>query len=173
MLTNVQIRRAAPDDAIAIADIHIACWRTAYSDIVPAAVLTTMSLERIAGHHRDAISAETEETAVVETGDQIVGWCTLGDCRDDDKPKARTGEIWGIYLTPAVWRKGIGTVLARWAEAQLLSRGKSEVVLWVFEANAPSRRFYEACGFAADGATKQLTIGGVALTAVRYSKLVA
>ena len=165
----MKIRWATVDDAEAIAAIHISSWRAAYHEIIPASVLDGLSVEKRAVRIRGAIAEGTEESAVAEADGGILGFCTLGECRDDDKPKLSTGEIWGIYLAPSHWRRGIGTELLHWAEAQLLARGKGEVVLWVLEANAPSRRFYEARGYAQDGATKQLTIG-VAFAAIRYVK---
>ncbi|MFA6133398.1 MAG: GNAT family N-acetyltransferase [Phycisphaerae bacterium] len=170
MQARTTIRWAVPEDAPAIATIHLASWRAAYQQIIPASFLDGLSVEKFASRHRKAIASGTEQTAVVELDGRIVGWCTLGECRDEDKAKPATGEIWGIYLAPEFWRKGIGTECVRWAESELLLRRKSEVVLWVLEANSPSRRFYEAKGYKEDGAKKEITIS-VPLTAVRYAKI--
>ena len=106
---------------------------------------------------------------MAEHDGQIVGFLTLGDCRDSDVNQQTTGEIWGIYLSPEYWRKGIGRFLSEQGEAMLVSRGRSFATLWVLEANDQTRRFYEAMGFETDGATKQLNLGAP-LTAVRYRK---
>lgn len=166
---RVSIRWATVDDAQALGETHVASWRAAYGGIVPESVFQKFTVENRTRHFQKAVSGKTEETAVAEVDGHVVGFCTIGECRDSDKPKPTTGEIWGIYLVPSHWRQGIGSVCLRWAETELLSRGKSEAVLWVLEANAPSRRFYEAAGFVADGASKQITIG-TALTAIRYVK---
>jgi GNAT superfamily N-acetyltransferase len=169
MCEDMIIRWATADDSHSIAEIHIDSWRAAYSQIIPASVLDGLSVEKLANRRREAITQGKEETAVAELGGNILGFATFGECRDDDKPKATTGEVWGIYLRPSHWRNGIGTELLRWVETNLLARNKNEIVLWVLEANAPSRRFYEARGYKEDGATKDLTIGNP-LTAIRYAK---
>jgi ribosomal protein S18 acetylase RimI-like enzyme len=83
---------------------------------------------------------------VVQEG-QILGFLTLGGCRDSDVDPQITGEIWGIYLAPQYWRRGAGTLLCRHAEQVLAARGYSELKLWVLAGNGPARRFYEAMGF--------------------------
>ena len=57
----------------------------------------------------------------------------LGAGRDPDLDVSRTGEIWGIYVSPDYWRRGIGKRLAVEAERILKSRGYEDVVLWVLE----------------------------------------
>jgi hypothetical protein len=51
----------------------------------------------------------------------------------------------------------------------LASRGRFFATLWVLDANAQARRFYEAMGFELDGATKEVNLGAP-LKAVRYRK---
>jgi len=98
-----------------------------------------------------------------------VGFLTLGAARDPDLDTSRTGEIWGIYISPGYWRKGIGTRLAEEAEKMLRSRGYEDAVLWVLEGNQQARRFYEAMGFDLDGESKKID-WGAPLKAVRYRK---
>lgn len=43
---------------------------------------------------------------------------TIGKCRDKDKDQTY-GEIWGIYLHPDYYHKGIGTVLINWGIDEL------------------------------------------------------
>ena len=95
-----------------------------------------------------------EETHVVEEEGRLVGFVTLGGCRDPDSGPA-PGEIWGIYVDPGHWRNGIGTFAVREAERTLVDKGSTEAVLWVFEGNAQARRFYEAMGYTPDGAMKR------------------
>ena len=169
MQTDIHIQWANPDDSQAIAEIHISSWRVAYSDIVPPSVLEGLSVEKRALRHRTRITEEPERIAVAEIAGRVVGFSAFEDSSDDDKPKECTGEICAIYVASSHWRKGIGSRLLHWSEAQLSRRGKREIILWVLEANAPSRRFYEASGYVQDGARKELTIGKP-LMALRYAK---
>jgi ribosomal protein S18 acetylase RimI-like enzyme len=109
---------------------------------------------------------------VAERGGEVVGFLTLGGCRDADVDQETTGEIWGIYIAPGHWRKGTGSLLCRFGEKTLRERGYRVATLWVFAANDQARRFYEAMSFKADGASKTLN-PGMPLEAVRYRKHVA
>jgi ribosomal protein S18 acetylase RimI-like enzyme len=94
---------------------------------------------------------------------------TVGACRDTDVAHETTGEIWGIYLAPKHWRKGIGRTLCGYGERLLSRRGYLVATLWVLAGNGRARRFYEAMGFKADGAS-QMHDFDAALEAVRYRK---
>lgn len=121
---------------------------------------------------RQSLAAGAEETHVVQVEGGVVGFLTLGMARDPDLDAGRTGEIWGIYISPDYWRRGIGRRLAEEAERILRSRGYEDAVLWVLEGNQQARRFYEALGFRLDGEAKELN-WGTPLKAVRYRKALA
>jgi len=166
---DVKLRRAAPTDAPALAIAHVAAWQQAYPGIVPESHLQGFTVERRTKCFRQSLANGAEETYVAEHDVQVVGFLTLGDCRDADGDVQTVGEIWGIYLLPEFWRKGIGRFLCEQAEAMLVSRGRSSAMLWVLEANGQAKRFYEAMGFEADGATKQVNLGAP-IKAIRYHK---
>ena len=144
------IRSATPADARALAAVLVGAWQRAYSGIVPRSHLERFTVDKREDVFRRSLTAGAEETYVAETDGSINGLLTLGPCRDDDVDTSVTGEIWGIYVPPARWRQGIGRALASFAERELTSRGYGEAVLWVLEANAAARRFYEAMGCVAD-----------------------
>ena len=166
---DFNLRHATPDDAEALARLHIDAWRVAYRGLVPDTVLEQLDYARRAARFRESLAANREETYVAERAGKLVGFLTLGPCRDEDLDPATTGEIWGIYLAPAFWRQGIGSMLFRWGEHLLISRGYTGAVLWVFAGNESARRFYEHLGFAPDGASKILE-RGKPLEVVRYHK---
>jgi ribosomal protein S18 acetylase RimI-like enzyme len=166
---DVSLRRARPEDAPALAQVHVDSWREGYRGIVPDAYLQGFTVERRTERFRQSLESDSEETYLAERGGRIVGFLTIGGCRDEDIDHATTGEIWGIYLAPTDWRKGIGRFLCGQGEKMLASRGFSMAALWVLERNVQARRFYEAMGFAADGVTKEIDLGA-RLVAVRYSK---
>ncbi len=167
----MKMRWANAEDASALARVHLESWRSAYRGIVPESAIEAYTLEKREDRFRKGLAERPEQTAVIEVEGEVVGFVTFGACRDDDVEPERTGEIWGIYLAPDHWHKGYGTQATAWTLAKFTERGCREVVLWVLEANDLARRFYEARGFAPDGATKELTIG-TALTAVRYRKVI-
>jgi ribosomal protein S18 acetylase RimI-like enzyme len=169
MENEMDIRRAKLDDAHALAKIHIDSWRSAYCGIVPKEHLAKMDYDQGAQRFQEAFAANLEETYLAEENGEVFGFLTLGDCRDSDIEHETTGEIWGIYLAPQHWRKGIGRILFREGETLLKSRGYAHAVLWVFEANKQAREFFETMGFCADGAIKVLNLCAP-LKAVRYRK---
>jgi ribosomal protein S18 acetylase RimI-like enzyme len=128
-----------------------------------------MDDERYAHRLRESLAQHAEETYVAEQGGALLGFLTLGGCRDADVDRETTGEIWGIYLAPQHWRKGVGTLLCRHGERTLKARAYRSATLWVFAGNDQARRFYEAMGFQADGASRTLNPGAL-LEAIRYRK---
>jgi ribosomal protein S18 acetylase RimI-like enzyme len=165
----MNIRQAKSDDATEIAKIHIDSWRTAYKGIVPDSQLSKFNYIQHSERFRQSLESDSEETYVAENDMQLIGFLTIGPCRDNDIDQNTTGEIWGIYLDPIYWRRGIGRSLCEWAENTLSTRGYKQIALWVFADNIQSRKFYETIGYSPDGFSKILTIGKP-LKAVRYLK---
>jgi len=171
---NIKLRLAAQDDAPELARVHVAAWHEAYREVVPDAYLQQFTVESRAERLRkflagDSAAGYSVETYAADHNGRIIGFLTLGDCRDADADPATNGEIWGIYIEPEYWRRGIGRFLCEHAERLLVSRGYTVVTLWVSEGNDRARRFYEAMGFVPDGAAKEVQLG-TSLTALRYRK---
>jgi ribosomal protein S18 acetylase RimI-like enzyme len=99
----------------------------------------------------------------------VVGWIAYGTCRDPDRAGPQYGEIFACYVHPDWWRKGTGRLLMGRAIDGLVRSGRDDISLWVLEANARARRFYEAFGFAPDG-TRKLVSFGVPVPEVRYRR---
>jgi ribosomal protein S18 acetylase RimI-like enzyme len=165
----VQIRRATIDDAAALARVHIDSRRSAYRGLIPDSFLATLDLDHWTQRFRDVLSSNTEAVYVAEEEEAILGFLIIGGCRDTDLEQDETGEIWGIYLAPEHWRRGIGRRLCRKGEHILKSHGYTGAVLWVFEGNDRARDFYSTMGFEPDGASKWLE-PGTSLKALRYIK---
>lgn len=144
-------RPATKEDASLLARIHVDAWQAAYRHIVPDSFLERFTYEKRTKAFYEALENQREETYVVQLGEQAVGILTIGSNRDDDLDKTLVGEIWGIYLDPAYWRKSIGTRIVREAEAKLLARRYKELVLWVFRDNWNARKFYQKMGYLPDG----------------------
>ncbi len=163
------IRNAIPGDVAALAKVHIESWRSAYRGLVPDSHLGCLDYERRAQQFLEMLTHNAEETYIVDQDREVLGFLTLGGSRDLDMDQQTTGEIWGIYLAPEQWRNGIGTSLCRYGEGILKIKGYRIATLWVFAGNIQARKFYEAMGFIADGASKMLN-PGAPLEAVRYRK---
>jgi ribosomal protein S18 acetylase RimI-like enzyme len=166
----VNIRQATPEDALAIAKVHVDSWQSAYRGLLPDERLERLDYARGAEHFREAITREPETFYVAENEGNIVGVLALGPCRDPEADGASTGELYALYLAPAYWRTGIGSAMMSKAESLLKTGGYFRVVLWTFEDNGRARGFYEARGYVADGATRLFHEVGARVNCVRYRK---
>jgi ribosomal protein S18 acetylase RimI-like enzyme len=114
-------------------------------------------------YFKNAIIYKTE---VIKSDGKITGFITLGRSRDIDAA-SECGEVWGIYISPDYWRRGLGTILLNWGLKELGSRGLPSVTLWVLEDNRHARSFYEKQGFEFDGTVKTIELGKL-INEVRY-----
>ena len=165
----MNLRLAQVKDAPKLARVHVDSWQVAYRGIVPDSFLQGFTVQKREQAFAKALEAHTEETYLLEENDSAVAILTIGPSRDEDLDVTVTGELWGIYIDPNYWRRGIGGKLVLEAEKMLKARGFREIVLWVLEANQAARDFYEAQGFHLDGASKIVNLGSP-LKAVRYIK---
>ena len=154
----VTIRIAHEEDAAALGALHARSWKAAYRGIVPDAILHTFTPEGRTELFQKALQEAEGIYAIAFEGLRPAGFVCIGICRDEDKP-AGWGEIRGLYLDPAFWRKGIGTKLAYWGINALNAQGYGRALLWVLEKNAAARAFYENIGFVCDGTVQQTRLG--------------
>jgi GNAT superfamily N-acetyltransferase len=90
---------------------------------------------------------------VIEDGGELAGFTTCGESRDPDAG-AEVGEVRAIFVAAGRWRRGYGGALMAAAMADLRERGYAEATVWSFAANGRANAFYEAHGFARDGAER-------------------
>ncbi len=105
---------------------------------------------------------------VAEEDGVVVGFAGVGPSRDEDANGK--GEVRAIYLLAERWVRGIGRALMDAALNGLRQAGYTQATLWVLDTNAQARQFYEAGGWAPDGATKQDDPRGFPITEVRYHR---
>ena len=167
---GVVIRDATPSDARAIAEVHVASWRWAYRDDLPAEFLDGLSVE---DRKRDwdawlAPDRPGTVTLVADQGGRIIGFCGFASSRDEDAAKG-TAEILTIYLLPEATGRGIGRDLFATANGRVRALGYGRATLWVMASNERSRRFYEKAGWAWDGTTSEHRFDCANLPIVRYA----
>jgi RimJ/RimL family protein N-acetyltransferase len=163
----VEVRRARPDDAAAIAEVHVRTWQSAYEHVFGAERLAGVTVAQRLPMWRQILNDPAQTALVVEdeTG-RIVGWCTVAPSRDADAD----GELWGIYVLREAWGTGAGTALMAAGTDVLGELGYREAILWVLEDNPRARRFYEREGWTLDGLRKEDEFLGVKVTEVRYRR---
>ena len=151
------IRREDPEDAEAIARVHIHGWQAGYAGIMPDEVLRRLNPAAWAQRRRDLGTADPEHpftTLLAEVDGVPAGFTTFGPYRNnqdrDDLDETR-GEVVAVYVEPAHWGDGTARELLVAARAGLVERGWTEYRLWVLADNARARRFYERAGLSPDG----------------------
>ena len=140
---SIDIRKAAPDDADAIALVHHEAWRGAYAGIIPHRSLNAMVGRRGARWWGNAIR-RAANVIVAEIGGEVVGYATLGRNRSRDLPQQ--GEIYELYLKPEFQGIGLGTRLFAEARKRLAAHGLSGLVVWALEDNGLAMDFYAGKG---------------------------
>ncbi|MBE0600495.1 MAG: GNAT family N-acetyltransferase [Firmicutes bacterium] len=149
-------RAATPDDAPAMVRLVTVAWQTAYRGILSDAYLDGIDPAVRTPRVRESILTDPRFWYyVLEQDGDIVG--VSGLCALPDEDLRGAGEIKVFYIRPDKQGQGLGKLMMRHALDALMDRGFPRAALWVLTDNRPARAFYEAMGFAADGAEKTLT----------------
>jgi GNAT superfamily N-acetyltransferase len=178
------IRRAKPEDAMAIATVHVRSWKAAYPGLIPQEYLDGLLPEhRVAGWEevlavtewpRAGVLLLVEDSSTPDEerrtgpGENVTGFSHICPTRDDDLDPTTTGEVTSIYLAPEAWGSGNGVALLGTSIDQMVAAGYETATLWALDTNARARRFYEIGGWELDGAKKLHDWGTFVCTDVRY-----
>ena len=133
-----------PDDAEALAHLHIDVWDDAYTGLMPQGILDERR-EKVAERverWRDILGQE-RPTWVAEDADGLVGFAGVGPARDNDVDIDL--ELYALYVRAAYWGTGVGFALFEQAV------GDRAAYLWVLADNERAIGFYERQGFRLDG----------------------
>jgi ribosomal protein S18 acetylase RimI-like enzyme len=151
----ISIRRARPSDAISIAAVHVAAWRSAYPGILPDDFLARLSVPRQAAYYDAAIRSASTGVFVAAasgtdvppgSGSRIVGFATAGRARGGEFIRGLAeGEVETLYLLDDWRERGMGRKLMRAAAEHLAETGCKSCFVWVLRDN-PSRWFYQRLG---------------------------
>ena len=162
------VRPATLGDSDAIAEVHVASWRGAYTGLLPASVLDAHTVQRRAARWREELANTRQTTWVALEAGTVVGFASVGPARDADGSE-RVGELYAIYVAPSAWDRAVGHALHEAAVTRLGSE-YDEAVLWVLEGNARARSFYERHRWSPDGTVKRERRGDAVLSEVRYRR---
>jgi GNAT superfamily N-acetyltransferase len=168
----VPIRPAVSADAAAIATVQVRSWRAAYRGLLPQEELDALDIGRRTETWTRILAASQwprSGTLVAEGEDGVVGFAALSPTRDDDADPAVVGELAALYSLEQVWGTGVGRSLMAASLAAFGEAGYQRAGLWVLETNDRARRFYEAAGWAPDGAVRQDGVAEVRYTWPRRS----
>jgi GNAT superfamily N-acetyltransferase len=151
--------------------VHVRTWQAAYRGQVPQEYLDTLDpAQRRQGWEQLIRNDHPPAGTLVlhHHTDGVIGFINVSPSRDPDTDPLAVGEVKAIYLLPAHWGRGGGSMLMNAGLRRLADAGYREAVLWVLETNQRARRFYEANGWHADGSVKADDSRGFCLVELRY-----
>ena len=133
MLRDMLLRPAEPDDAIAVARVHVRSWKAAYRTLLPDDYLDQLRPEdRAQKYNFSSLDPLQPQTIVAAEAGVIHGFATTAPAREPDMPGC--GELCALYVDPDQWSRGIGVALVAAARSRLFDLGFRHAVLWVLVA---------------------------------------
>jgi ribosomal protein S18 acetylase RimI-like enzyme len=161
----IEIRRAKPSDAMAVAGTHDEAWRTAYQGIIPGNELDKL-ISRRGPDWWDSAIRKGSRITVLQFGDNVAGYANYG--RNRARSLTYDGEIYELYLRPEYQGLGFGRRLFTAARKDLLQSGMRTLVVWALSDNEPAVEFYRALGGRAVARSSE-RFGGKTLDKVAYA----
>ena len=127
--TLIEVRRAKPADARAIAATHDEAWRGAYQGVIPGPELDKL-INRRGPLWWDSAC--------------VAGYANYG--RNRARSLYYDGEVYELYLRPEFQGLGFGRKLFSAARRDLVQSGLQSLVVWALSDNEPAVEFYRALG---------------------------
>jgi ribosomal protein S18 acetylase RimI-like enzyme len=145
------IRRAAPEDAHALAKVHEKTWRETYAGLLTNDLLDALTADARAEAWGRILTRKTgylSRTYVAErAGGALVAFGSCGEQRDAEfAAGGYDGEIAAVYVLKTDQRRGVGTLLMKTMIGDLTEHGAKAFTLWVPRDNIPARSLYEQMG---------------------------
>jgi RimJ/RimL family protein N-acetyltransferase len=165
-----EVRRATPEDAEAIARVHVASWQAAYRGLFPDTYLDSLDWrDRVQTWQEATTDPSSTNVLVAVSGPQVLGLASSGPPRDREFRAEVCWELYAIYLDPTHWSQGTGTALLTRTIDELPPRVRT-LVLWVLAGNGRAITFYQRQDFRPDGARKRITRGDHTALQLRYRR---
>lgn len=172
-MADVSVRPATPDDAAELGRIQVDTWRTAYPDVVPAAVLEALSNDVATPSWAAAIAAapSAKHHVLVAMEQQWrVGFaavCPAEELQPDDPQPESTAQLAVILVEPRWGRRGHGSRLLAAVVDTIRGDGMTRLIAWIPEGDAVTRDFLTSAGWAPDGLVRALDTGDGELREIR------
>lgn len=149
-MTGVTVRTARLEDGEAFTRAHEAAWDAALASIAGRRLEELVPFEERVERFRAGLGKARPGASILvaEREGEIVG------------EAVRVGsELRDLYVVPEAWGTGASLALMEEVLAEIRASGTTEATLWVVEANARARRFYEREGWEPTGETRVTPVG--------------
>lgn len=170
----MKIRPALPQDALALAELKVLCWRDTYEGLMPQSALDGLDAGSEAPHWRSWLEDDAARLVACLAEDEaghLVGYGLAGPMRlsgQGDKAN-RIGEdipaqseVYALYVHPDHQRGGIGQALMATLIESLINQGSQSVGLWMLAGNHKAEHFYEGLQAADSGKRVEIARGRIA-----------
>ena len=152
---HINVRTADFNDAPAIARIHIAAWRAAYADEMPADFLAGLSYSQYLASWQRTLNTQSQGCYLVcEINNTVAGFAVYGPPRDEDLAEKPVGELCALNIDPKQWGRGLGKALLEYMIKAGQKQGWSALYLWVVSSNQRAIGLYSRYGFINENKTK-------------------
>jgi GNAT superfamily N-acetyltransferase len=163
----MEIRSARPEDALAVARVHVSSWQKGYRGLLPDAYLDSLQPEERAPRYDFANTDPHAFQTIVGVEDgEVIGFATTCPARDPEL--AGLGELAAFYVDPRAWGRGVGQALMAASRVRLSNLGFQRACLWLLDGNVRADRFYRRDGWAPDGHKRTDTVWAITVNEARY-----
>lgn len=159
-LAGWQLRPAHAEDAMAMASVQLAGWRTTYRSIFPDDVLDAADPGEATLKWRQRLATPGAVAFVAAAAGEVVAIAAGG-------PPGKTpqldfpAELYSLYLLPEWRRRGIGRRLLAITFSTFLGKGADGVYLWCLAGNQDARSFFARLGGEEVGTAHRPSVGGL------------
>jgi GNAT superfamily N-acetyltransferase len=162
----IEVRRAGPDDAGLLGEIHAAAWQAAYARFFDPEFVARAVQARLGRWHARIGAGDGQVLlAVLDGRAMALSYAVPSSSRPG------LAEIYSFYGHPAGWGSGVAAALMTETLDRLRDDNFPGVHLWTLRDTPRSRRFYSKCGFTESGATRVHDFGdGQQLDQVEYER---
>lgn len=137
------IRKNELKDQQQMAHIKIDGWRYTYDKIIASRYLNSLDYKSQTERYIQSFEDYKDLVLVAVRGEEVLGYSCF-------ELKEKTGkfdsELVSLYIKPNEIRRGIGTSLVKETAKELISQGKTNMIIWCLEDNLNAIRFYEKLG---------------------------
>src|ERR671936_2052912 len=159
------VRPADSSDAAAIAQVHVASWRSTYRGLLPDDFLASLDEPAYTERWGRILAEPTSRVYVAADGPDVVGFASGG--RERAGESGYEGELYAIYVLRPSQGRGHGRRLVQAVVSGLRELGLEDMIVWVLRDNSGARKFYERLGGTYVRA-QPITIGSTLLQEVAY-----
>ena len=137
------IRKNELKDQEQMARIKIDGWTTTYDKIIASKYLKTLDYKKQTERYIASFDEYKDLVFVAVRDDEVLGYSCF---HLTDKSGKFDSELVSLYIKPTEKRKGIGTNLLKETVKELLSKGKSNMIIWCLSENIDAINFYKKLG---------------------------